>query len=82
MKYIEISGLEDDVTAYCGKGYWLCTDTLVAEGETLEECLDTASVFTQDQDGGSGPEIALADLPTSIRNHYVMLVEHYFNKGE
>lgn len=51
----ECSGFEDSYG-------WLNYDTIVAEGDTLEECLENATIFTMDQDGGSGPEIE-ADKP-------------------
>jgi hypothetical protein len=48
--YIEIdaSGFE----APCDEGQWLGYGLIVAEGDSLEECLESASVDLIDQDGG------------------------------
>ncbi len=48
--YIEIdaSGYE----APCDEGRWLGYDLIIAEGNTLEECLNNASIGLTDQDGG------------------------------
>lgn len=51
MKYyieIDASGFE----APCDEGQWLGYGLIVAEGDSLEECLENACVDLIDQDGG------------------------------
>jgi hypothetical protein len=55
--YLEIQTSGDEVSGFEDRYNWLNYDTIVAEGNTLEECLEDATVFTMDQDGGEGPQI-------------------------
>ncbi len=48
-----------DMTGYFARGFWLCADSLVAEGNSLGELIESAEIFTQDQDGGEGPSVRL-----------------------
>lgn len=74
---IDVSG--DDVTHLVGRGYWLCTDILVTQGETLQECIDNATISTQNQDGGAGPDISLCDMSAKNIDYYAKLIEHELN---
>ncbi len=47
--------LEIDVSGYeapCDEGRWLGYDLIITEGNTLQECLENASIGLTDQDGG------------------------------
>lgn len=55
--YIEIETDGRECIGFEDRYNWLNYDTIVAEGDTLEECLENATVFTMDQDGGEGPQI-------------------------
>lgn len=59
---IWIDSLDEDLTGSFGNGRFLCADSLAAEGDTLEELIANAEVFTCDQDGGEGPCIRLEDM--------------------
>lgn len=60
LYYLEIdaSGFE----APCDEGQWLGYGLIVAEGDSLEECLETAYVDLIDQDGG---EFALREADSN-----------------
>lgn len=45
-------------------------DTLMAEGNTLTELIESAEVTTQDQDGGEGPSVMLNDLSETKRYRF------------
>lgn len=67
---------EGEATTFQGSRYgWLNWDTLVTEGTTLEELIDNAELFTQDQDGGSGPSAMLTDMPDSFIERYEKLFQ-------
>lgn len=75
MRYsITIENLGDDLTASFGNGRFLCVDAIVTEGDTFEELVDNAQVFTQDQDGDSGPWLTLGDLSTRLIASYERLI--------
>lgn len=80
MYIVEIANIDVDVTGHVGRGYWLCLDTLVAEGSTLEELLENATISTADQDGGSGPIVSLYDLSDNLIAYLTLLVEHEYIK--
>ena len=42
--------------------YWLGIDSVVTEGETLQDLIKGATIFTVDQDGGEGPELNIESL--------------------
>lgn len=46
----EASGFEDRLP-------WVCYGTIIAEGNTLEECLESATVDLVDQDGGEAGHV-------------------------
>lgn len=46
---------------------WRCYSTVVAEGDTLDELLDDATVGLLDQDGGERGDIPLGYLPESLQ---------------
>lgn len=66
----ELSGVDEDVTDRFDRYGWVGADTLVAEGDTLEEVINNATVFCMDQDGGEVGEIALESLSKSGVKYY------------
>lgn len=75
MYQIEIEGLGDDLTHQCGTSYFVSADAIVSEGDTLEELIENATVYTCDQDGASGPQIQVADLNDRLFEHYADLIK-------
>lgn len=58
---LEIETDKTECTAFVGSyAGWLNYDTIYAEGNSLQECLDDAEVSLQDQDGGN-PKFIEAD---------------------
>ena len=64
--YIELDLEGFDITGFEDRYNWLGATSLVAEGDTLEELLEDAHIFTSDQDGGSGPDFTLGDAPREL----------------
>lgn len=54
-------------------GAFICVDAIQCEGDTLEELLDDATVFTQGQSGGEGPHLAIDCLSKRCQQ---LLEEH------
>lgn len=75
--YGEVHGYEDRCP-------WLNYGTLVGYGNTLEQCIESASVSTIDQDGGEGPEIMLDDLAQAMHDELVeqIAAEYVRKTGE
>ncbi len=74
LKYhfeIDVSDVECNSGRWGGR--WANYGTLVAEGNTLDELLDNASVDVMDQDGGE-----LACGPAEHTWMHELLTEHYF----
>lgn len=51
--YIEIDTNGAEASGYEDRLPWVCYGTIIAEGDSLEECLDNACVDLVDQDGGN-----------------------------
>lgn len=51
---------------YPGGHRWRCIDTVIAEGDSLTELIDNATVFLIDQDGGNAGYWTLGDLPVPL----------------
>lgn len=51
--HLEIDCRGEEAHGYEDRYHWVCYGTIVAEGNTLEECLETATVDLIDQDGGT-----------------------------
>lgn len=54
--YIEIDTGGEEASGYEDRLPWVCYGTIVSEGNTLEECIDNATVDLIDQDGGERGE--------------------------
>lgn len=50
--YLEIDCAGAEVSGYEDRLPWVCYGTIVAEGDSLIECLEQATVDLIDQDGG------------------------------
>ena len=50
--YIEIDTGGEEASGYEDRLPWVCYGTIVAEGDSLTECLEDATVDLVDQDGG------------------------------
>jgi len=59
---------------------WEGVDTLVAEGETLDELLDDAEVFFRDQDGGETNSWKIGEFTKSQYEMFEKLITDEFNK--
>ena len=81
MKYsFELDTVYGDDASDDGRFY--SYDMIVCEGSTVDECLDSGSVFLVDQDGGEGPEVMVGELPTYLYNRVVEdLIEAFRAKG-
>lgn len=69
--------LEFSISGWFDKPYsdypWYDYDMVIAEGETVQELLEDAAVFTCDQDGGEGPSVKLEELEEDIKT---IIVKH------
>ncbi len=70
-----IENLGDELTGYHGSGQFLAVDSLSTEGNNFEELCNSCEIYTQDQDGGSGPYLMLGDLPQSLITCYESLIK-------
>ncbi len=75
-----IIGVEMDGEELSGSGRWIGCDYMEGEGYSLEELLENTTVFTTDQDGGSGPEYNFYDLPKGVREEYEREITKLFIK--
>jgi hypothetical protein len=69
---IQLSG--EDMSSWANHAYWLGADTLVAEGDNLEQLIDDATISTTDQEGGEGKLVRLTDLSSKQIQYYTMLM--------
>ena len=63
-------------------GRWRCWDYVLAQGSTLEEILDDATVFASDQDGGEAGCDSLGDLPTSLMDSIIGILTDEWHKPD
>jgi hypothetical protein len=70
----EVSGWED-------RYGWLNYDTLVSDGNSLEELIDNAYIYTTTQDGGTGAEFEIDSLPSDLYDYAVDAIKAKY-KGE
>jgi len=61
---------------------WMGAESLVAEGDTLEELLNNASIWFYDQDGGEGPCLSIDHLNSSQYEIMVELIKENFKETE
>ena len=54
------------------------TGLLAAEGATLDELLDDATVDVIDEDGGFIEDLAIGDLPSKAYNDAIQLITDYY----
>jgi hypothetical protein len=50
--HLEIDCQGEEAHGYEDRHPWVCYGTICAEGDSLQECLETATVDLVDQDGG------------------------------
>lgn len=63
--YIEIDTEGAEASGYEDRFHWVCYGTIVAEGNTLDELIENATVDLVDQDGGAASEVE-ADEPWMV----------------
>lgn len=82
--YFEIDCGGTEAVGYEDRYSWVCYGTIVAEGDTLEELLENASVDLVDQDGGEAAivEAETPYLQSLIRNRYEQEVNPVWPAGE
>jgi hypothetical protein len=71
---IEVSLDGEDMSSWVDHAYFLGADTLLAEGDSLEELIEDATVSTSDQDGGEGRTVRLTDLSDRTIDRYTDLM--------
>lgn len=59
-------------------GMWACYGTIIADGDTLEQCLMDASVDIMDQDGG---ELRFSPLPADEEWMQKLITEAFYKKA-
>ena len=62
--------------------YWLGIDSVVAEGETLQDLIEGATIFTVDQDGGEGLSLDINSLSNQQSVIVVGEIVRAFNRLE
>jgi hypothetical protein len=78
--YLELETIEGIDASDDGRFY--SYSTIICEGDTVDELLDSGSTFLVDQDGGEGPERLIGELPTYLYNQVVeAVIEAYRTKG-
>lgn len=74
---LDLGHVPGDVPGFEERWHWLGLASLTAEGDTLDELYQDATVFTADQDGGEGPYLKLSDLPEPMHGEveYLLALE-------
>lgn len=67
----ECSGWED-------RYGWLNYDTLVSDGNSLEELINNAYIYTTTQDGDTGAEFEIESLPSDLYDSAVDKIKTLF----
>ena len=76
--YIEIEFDGYDLTENYAHIMHASTGSIVAQGETLDELFENASVDVNDEDGGYIEDLAIDDLPSDAYNDAIQLITDYY----
>ena len=75
--YIEIDTNGAEAHGYEDQYLWVCYGTIISEGDTLEELLESATVDLIDQDGGEVSQVEADDkwMQDLVRQEFEKLVK-------